>query len=47
MREYIDIFNLLIVPVFVWVVLIERRITKIETIIESRSKKREGDLWIK
>lgn len=41
MREYIDIFNLLIVPVFIWVVLIERRITKIETIIEARSRERK------
>ena len=41
MTEYVEIFNLLIIPVFIWVILIERRITKIETIIDRRLQPRK------
>jgi len=33
MIEYLQFLNVLIIPILVWVVLVERRLTRIETIL--------------
>lgn len=39
--EYLQFLNVLIIPIGIWIVLVERRLTRIETKLELR-KNKEG-----
>lgn len=45
MTEYLQVLNVLIIPIWVWVIKVERRLTRIETTLNGKNqKRRKGDV---